>query len=92
MRWQPIVSGVLGLALLEASLSSPAAAGRVGQLLDGIASVIAHVLSPAVPAIPDLRQRGGAATSSAPLDPAPGKPSSPTFPADWDTSPSSLFV
>jgi hypothetical protein len=92
MRWQTVLSGVLGLALLEAVTSSSAAAGRVGQLFDGVASVISHVLSPAVPAIPDLRQKGGAASSSAPLDPTPSKPSSPTFPADWDTSPKSLLV
>lgn len=94
MRWQPILSGVLGLALLEAALSSTDASGRIGQLLNGVAGLVSHVLSPAVPAIPDLRKHGGAAApSAAPAPPSGGQPSgSPTFPADWNTSPTSLFV
>lgn len=89
MRWQTVLSGVLALSLLEAATSSKKAAGRVGDLLDGIASVISHVLSPSVPAIPDLRTKGGAATSTA--APAAGS-TSKTMPADWDTSAKSIFV
>jgi hypothetical protein len=90
MRWQPILSGVLGLALLEATLSTSASAGRVGQLFDAVASVISHVLSPSVPAIPDLR---GAKKAAAPTAaPAAAKQSSPTFPDDWSTSATSLLV
>lgn len=89
MRWQTVLSGVLALAFLEAATSSTKAAGRVGDLFDGIASIISHVLSPAVPAIPDLRTKGGAATSTSDQS---SEPSSNTVPADWTTSPKSLFV
>jgi hypothetical protein len=97
MRWQTILSGVLGLALLEATVSSTDASGRVGQLLTGVAGLISHALSPTVPAIPDLRKRGGAATSTAAPAASGSKPDqssggSKTFPADWNTSPTSLFV
>jgi hypothetical protein len=92
MRWQTVLSGVLGLALLEAAVSSNKAAGRVGDLLDGIAGLVSHALSPTVPAIPDLRQKGGgggaAAATSAPSD----QSSSKTVPADWTTSVKSLYV
>lgn len=91
MRWQPVLSGVLGLALLEAAVSSNAAAGRVGQLLDGIASVFSHVLSPTVPAIPDLRHKGGAATSTSTSNQSTSS-GSKTMPADWNTSAKGLFV
>jgi hypothetical protein len=79
---------VLALALLEAATSSKAAAGRVGQLLDGIASIVSHVLSPMVPAIPDLRHKGGAASPAS----DPSSTGSKTLPADWSTSAKSLFV
>lgn len=105
MRTQPILAGVLGLALLEAATSSNKAAGRVGDLLDGIAGVISHVLSPTVPAIPDLRKSsagawgdaGGEARKLAEGATSSGKKSdqtggSSTFPADWSTSAKSLFV
>lgn len=106
MRWQTVLSGVLGLALLEAATSSNKAAGRVGDLLDGIASVISHVLSPTVPAIPDRRKSAagawneagklagelaGKAATSAPSS-GSAQSGSKTFPADWSTSASSLFV
>jgi hypothetical protein len=72
---------VLGLALLQAAVSSTAAANRAGGLLKGVGTIVEHVLSPAVPAIPDLRKHGGAENSLA----APG--GSATMPADWNTSP-----
>jgi len=89
MRWQTVFSGILGLALLEAVTSSNKAAGRVGELFDGIASALSHALSPAVPAIPDLRTKGGAA---APTSDTPSDPSSKTMPADWSTSAKSIYV
>lgn len=88
MRWQTVLSGVLGLALLEAATSSGKAAGRVGDLFTGIASVISHVLSPAVPAIPDLRHKGTASSTSSQSTGS----SSKTMPADWDTSVKSIYV
>ena len=88
MRWQTIAGGVLGLALLEVAVSSQAAAGRVGGLLDAVASIIARVLSPAVPAIPDLRKKGGTTPTSATTGGSvqPAVASSPTMPPDWTTS------
>lgn len=108
MRWQPVLKGVLALALLEAALSSNAASGRVGQLLEGVAGLVSHALSPTVPAIPDLRGKSlaGAAQQEGKgagdlagglaggLAPSTGSKSgsSATFPADWNTSAASLFV
>ena len=89
MRWQTVLSGILALAVLEAATSSTKAAGRVGDLFDGIASVVSHALSPSVAAIPDLRTKGGAATPAS--DKSSGS-TSKTMPADWDTSAKSLFV
>jgi hypothetical protein len=79
MNWRAVFSGMVGLALLEAAVSSTAAANRAGGLLKGVATVIEHVLSPTVAAIPDLRTHGGAATAA----PSGG---SPTLPADWTTA------
>jgi hypothetical protein len=90
MRWQTILSGVLGLALLEAALSSNKSAGRVGDLLDGIAGLVSHALSPTVPAIPDLRQKGGAAVATS--APSAVQSSSKTLPPDWTTSAKSLYA
>ncbi len=89
---QTVLGGVLALALLEASTSSNEAAGRVGTLLDHIAGGIAHVLSPSVPAIPDLRHKGGAATSSATDASGSSSSGSTTMPADWSTSAKSIYV
>lgn len=83
------MSGVLALALLEAATSSTQAAGRVGSLLSGIAGLVSHALSPAVPAIPDLRHRGGAATSTS--QPSTGN-GSKTLPADWSTSAKQIYA
>jgi hypothetical protein len=90
MRWQTVLGGVLALALLEVAVSSQVAAGRVGQLLGTVSTVVEHVLSPTVPAIPDRRQHGGAApapSSSTTAQPA----TSPTLPQEWTTSPTQLF-
>jgi len=76
---------MLGLALLDAAVSSQQAAGRVGGLLTGVATVIEHVLSPTVPAIPDLRTRGGVIRR---LDPQPGASATGSLlPPDWTTKP-----
>jgi hypothetical protein len=89
MRWQTVVSGVLALALLEAVTSSTASAGRVGDLFTGIAGVVSHVLSPTVAAIPDLRTKGGASTSSSEKS---SSSTSKTVPADWTTSAKSIYA
>jgi hypothetical protein len=92
MRWQTILSGVLGLALLEATVSSTASAGRVGQLFDGVAGLVSHALSPSVPAIPDLRKRGGAAATNATNASDNSSSGSKTMPPDWNTSAKSLYA
>jgi hypothetical protein len=81
MNWRALLGGMIGLALLEAAVSSQAAANRAGGLLTGVSTVIDHVLSPTVAAIPDLRKHGGAVATTA----APG--GSTTLPADWTTAP-----
>lgn len=95
MSWRGLITGVLGLALLEAAVSTNAAAGRIGNLLSGVSSVVSHVLSPTVPAIPDLRKHGsgGASTSSAPTGSGSVQPAtSNTMPPDWNTSAASGIV
>lgn len=49
------VSGVIGLSLLEAVVSSDVVTGRVGGAFTGAANLVRHVASADVPAIPDLR-------------------------------------
>lgn len=61
--------GILGLSLFEAIVSSNAATGRVGGVFTAAANVIAHIASPNVSAIPDLRVK---ATSGAGAAAAPG--------------------
>jgi hypothetical protein len=67
------VTGVLGLSVLEAVLSSSDATGRVGGAFTGAAAVLRHLSSPDVPMIPDLREKSGTTSSSTtPATPAPG--------------------
>ena len=54
MTFRGILSGSLALILLEAVLRSTESADRAGGLLVSIGNVVEAVLSPAVPAIPDL--------------------------------------
>lgn len=80
--WRTALAGMLALAVLDAAVSSTAAGGRVGSLLQGVAAVVDHILSPTVAAIPDLRKHGGAALT---LPPDTGAGS--LIPPDWTTSP-----
>lgn len=93
---QGLVAGVLGLALLDAALSTKGAADRVGGLLGSVAKVVEHVLSPTVPAIPDLRTHGGAQqlpnASSLTGDADGGAAGGSLLPADWTTAPSQLYA
>jgi hypothetical protein len=82
---------MVGLALLDAAVSSQAAANRTGSLMTGVATVIQHILSPTVAAIPDLRTHGGAVTTSATssattAEPATDTTSTDTSSAEWTTS------
>ena len=76
------MSGVVSLALLEAIVSREDRAKRFGGLIHAVAAVVEHVLSPTVPAIPDLRKHGGAAPAS------PAVANGSLVPPDWTTSPS----
>ena len=80
-------AGMLGLALLDAAVSSTASADRVGTLMTSVSKVVAHLLSPTVAAIPDLRTHGGADVPTAPSTATPSTDSS-LLPTDWTTSPS----
>lgn len=60
-----VLAGSLGLITLQAVLSSNSSAARTGQLATGIAGLVAHAVSPAVPLIPDLTaKKAGAKPSS----------------------------
>lgn len=97
---QGLVAGVLGLALLDAAVSTQGAADRVGGLFGSLAKVIEHILSPTVPAIPDLRTHGGAQqlpnasslTGDAGGAAAGGAAAGSLLPADWTTAPSQLYA
>lgn len=83
--WRYALTGSLALALVDAAVSSNAAATRAGGMFTSLAGVIEHVLSPTVAAIPDLRKHGGAAAlQSAPQQAAPV---GTLVPPDWTTSP-----
>lgn len=56
MSWRGVFTGALALIALEAVVRSNQSADRFGQLFQITAGGIARLLSPAVPAIPDLRQ------------------------------------
>lgn len=77
----------LSLVALQA-LSSRAAPGRVGQLFKDADALLARVLDPTVPAIPDLAAAKAAAagappapssTTGAPSDPTTTTPRLPLF-------------
>lgn len=91
MNWRALLAGTLALALLEATVSSQAAAQRAGGILTSLAGVVEHVLSPTVAAIPDLREHGGAAPPAASTA-APASTSGTLLPAEWTTSASALYV
>ena len=99
---------MLGLALLDAVTSSNAAAARGGGLFTALATVIEHVLSPTVAAIPDLRKHGGAVqlpnaaaltgtgtgtgTGGGGGATGGGLGAGSLVPADWTTSASQLYA
>ena len=61
-------TSALLLIALESVLRTNASAGRVGQILEGVAGLVSSALSPAVPAIPDLTGAGGYVSRGGPLD------------------------
>lgn len=54
VTWRGVFAGALALIALEAVLRTDASADRAGGLLVSVAGVVERILSPAVPAIPDL--------------------------------------
>jgi hypothetical protein len=93
-----VVAGVLGLALLDAAVSTQGAANRVGGLLGAVAKTIEHILSPTVAAIPDLRTHGGAqqlqnaSALTGDTGTGAGGAVGTLLPADWTTAPSQLYA
>lgn len=67
VRW--FIVGALTLTALDAMLSSQAAADRTATLFTVPAAIIEHIVSPTLPAIPDLRKRApaGSTTSDNPF-------------------------
>lgn len=54
MTWRGVFTGALALIALEAIVRTNQSADRFGGLLVSAANLVDRVLSPAVPAIPDL--------------------------------------
>lgn len=54
MSWRGVFSGVLALVALEAVLRSEQSAARFGGIFKDIGALAEHIISPAVPAIPDI--------------------------------------
>lgn len=68
-----LLTTVLMLTLLQAVVSSAGATGRLGSLLTSAGTLVEHLASPAIAAIPDLR--AGQDRNSTPAlyaSPAPG--------------------
>lgn len=82
---QTAIGGALVLAVLDAAVSSTAAAGRVGSIFTSLAKVMEHLLSPTVPMIPDLRKQGPPQSSAPSTSGGPAAGS--LVPPDWTTSP-----
>lgn len=61
---------VISLAVLEAAISTPAAAGRAGVLLQLPGTIARYIISPTVPAIPELRKNTGATATDNPFQAA----------------------
>lgn len=57
MSWRGVFTGALALIALEAILRTNQSADRFGGLLVSAANLVDRVMSPAVPAIPDLTQK-----------------------------------
>ena len=67
------ITGALSLIALQAVVSSDASATRTGQLFTDVSSLITRAFDPAVPLIPDLRNKStGAGTSAKPSAAAAG--------------------
>ena len=49
MNWRSLIAGALGLALLEAVLARPGAAGRLGSAETGLGNMVRIFLDPATP-------------------------------------------
>jgi hypothetical protein len=84
-----VLGGALTLVILELVISSPATAGRLGDLGSTISHVVARFVDPTVPMIGSTAP--AASTSSASSGPTPAAPvgptSSPTPPASTPAGP-----
>lgn len=66
MTWRGVLAGLLGLAALHALVSRAESADRAGQLLTRAGGIVRRLLDPAVPAIPDMRERSAPAAAVTP--------------------------
>ena len=86
-----LMTGILMLTLLQAVVSSAGATGRLGALLAGAGTVVEHLSSPSIPAIPDLRTSSnitGPTTATAPV----AAKAPPRLPPVANASPQPIFV
>lgn len=51
-----LFAGAIALSLLEALVSTPAAAGNAGVLFTAAAATVRRLIDPSVPLVPDLRK------------------------------------
>lgn len=54
-----LIAGTMGLALLEAVVSTPQAAGNAGTALGFLAGALARWVDPTIPLVPQLAQPAG---------------------------------
>lgn len=73
------------LAVLEAAVSSTGAAQRAGTVLALPGTIARYIISPTVPAIPELRKRSTSSTTSADNPFAQAALNSQLISATWST-------
>ena len=76
MRWGSILMGFVGVAVLDAVVSTKSASQNVGGTIAGLGSLVAKFISPAVPAFASAAKKTStttpaAATATAPTTGAP---------------------
>jgi hypothetical protein len=96
MRWTSIALGAMSLGILDAVVSSSAAASNVGGVLSGAGKAVEWFISPTVPAFgassaAKTKATTGAATAPAPVQLAGADAGAATSaPALWYSGPSSI--
>ena len=78
MSWGRILFGAIGLALLEAFLARPGAAGNVGSTELALSKLVGRFLDPSVPA---FATSSTTSKTTSPSSSAPATPTAPTSPS-----------